>query len=304
MKILIVGLGSIARKHIAALHEIGNFEIYALRSSTDATKIENVTNAFSLNEIEKIKFDYIIISNPTSQHAPSIKALSCFKAPLFIEKPIFETVSDKYQSLIKEIEREEIKTYVACNLRFLDCLKEIKQIIKNARINEVNIYAGSYLPDWRPGIDFRKNYSANKEMGGGVHIDLIHELDYLYWIFGEPVETYSKFSNQSSLEISAVDYANYLWKYKNFSANVILNYYRRDSKRTCEIVTDEATFLVDLLQNKILKNGIKIFSSNQKFIDTYKEQMNFFINEIMPNNNSNFNTAAEAYKILKLCLKN
>lgn len=140
-------------------------------------------------------------------------------------------------------------------------------------------------------------------MGGGVHIDLIHELDYLYWLFGEPLETHSVFSSKSALNIDAVDYANYLWEYKTFCASVILNYYRRDTKRTLEIVTSSDTFLVDLMKNKIYKNEKEIFSSRQLPTDTYLPQMKFFLKNVVNSTNTEFNSVNEAYKILELCLK-
>ena len=139
-------------------------------------------------------------------------------------------------------------------------------------------------------------------MGGGVHIDLIHELDYIYWLFGEPFHTQSFFSNKSSLDITAYDYANYLWEYNDFSISVVLNYYRRDSKRTLEILTDEGTYLVDLLKNTISYNEKLIFQSNQLPLQTYTAQMQFFVEEIL-NKRIKFNTIVEANKILELCLQ-
>ena len=187
-------------------------------------------------------------------------------------------------------------------MRFLECIAKIKELIVSKRINEVNVYCGSYLPDWRPNVDFRKVYSANKEMGGGVHIDLIHELDYVYWLFGKPTHTKSFFSNKSSLNITAYDYANYLWEYKNFSVSVILNYYRRDNKRTLEIVTDKGTYLVNLLKNTISYNNEFVFQSNQLSLQTYTAQMQFFVEEIL-NKQTKFNTIVEANKVLELCLQ-
>jgi len=303
MKVLIIGLGSIARKHIEALKDIGHFDIYALRSSTKSATYEQVINLYNYDEVGNYNFDFFIISNPTSDHAATIENILKFEKPLFIEKPVFNEVSIFNSNLVKKIKRRNISTYVGCNLRFLDCLKEAKKLVKDLQINEINSYAGSYLPDWRPGIDFKKNYSANKEMGGGVHMDLIHELDYLYWIFGEPLAVDSLLSSRSSLNINAIDYANYRWLYENFCIGVILNYYRRDYKRTLEIVSTEGTFLIDLFKNKIFKNEEEIFSSEQKIINTYSSQMRFFINNVLKTKNKDFNTVEEAYKILKLCLK-
>lgn len=304
MKVLIIGLGSIAQKHIPALRQAGVEEIFALRSSPDSAEFEGVRNIYSIKEIEKYNFDFFIVSNVTSKHFDTLEKLEKFEKPLFIEKPLFAKTGAQEEALVTKIAQRNFPTYVACNLRFLDSLRKIKELSKGFRINEINVYCGSYLPEWRPNQDFRTNYSARKELGGGVHVDLIHELDYLFWIFGSPTNTTAMFSSKSSLEISAVDYANYLWEYPGFNANVILNYFRRDQKRILEVVTEEGTYWADLLKNKVFKDKSEIFSSDQKIADTFNVQMQYFVKEILNTNKNGFNSIEEAYKVLKLCLKN
>ena len=304
MKVLIIGLGSIALKHIKALQELyPSVVIYALRRKGEPFKgIKGIIEVFDIDEIAIDTLSFILISNPTSVHYNTIQKVIRYKKPLFIEKPLFEALSKEANDLVTEVEKQGIPTYVACNLRFLESIIKIKELLVGKRVNEVNVYCGSYLPNWRPNVDFRKIYSANKEMGGGVHIDLIHELDYVYWLFGAPIHTQSFFSNKSSLNITAYDYANYLWEYDDFSVSVVLNYYRRDSKRTLEILTDEGTYLVDLLRNNISYNDEIVFQSSQLSLETYTAQMQFFVEEIL-NKQTKFNTIVEGYKVLELCLQ-
>ena len=304
MKVLIIGLGSIALKHIKALQELyPSVVIYALRRKGEPSKgIKGVIEIFDMDEIAVDTLSFILISNPTAVHYDTIQKVIRYKKPLFIEKPLFGALSKEANDLVMEVGRQGILTYVACNLRFLESIVKIKNLLIGKRVNEVNVYCGSYLPDWRPNVDFRKVYSANKEMGGGVHIDLIHELDYVYWLFGVPIHTQSFFSNKSSLNITAYDYANYLWEYDDFSVSVVLNYYRRESKRTLEVLTEEGTYLVDLLKNTISYNDKLVFQSSQLSLQTYTAQMQFFVEEIL-NKQTKFNTIVEGYKVLELCLQ-
>lgn len=302
MKILIIGLGSIALKHISAIKNIKpDAQFYALRSSKKAKEMVGITNIFSFNELSIIQVDFAIISNPTFAHHKTIIKLLPFNIPLFIEKPLFSELDNG--ELVRRIRESDIITYVACNLRFLDCLQFIKEYIANKRINEVSIYCGSYLPNWRPNRDYKSTYSANKEQGGGVHIDLIHEIDYAYWLFGKPLEVTKVFSNKSSLNINAFDYANYTIDYAKFNASIILNYFRRDPKRTLEIVLEEETILVDILNNKVYRNTDIIFESEKTIMHTYKDQLRFFIDKVI-SRKEEFNTVDEAYEILKICLQN
>lgn len=300
MKVLILGLGSIAQKHVDSLIKYDpNIEIYALRRNKNADIHQHVKNIVSLDEVSSISF--VIISNPTSEHGSAIRMVLNMGIPLFIEKPLFDSL--KYSKLVHLVIEKGIGTYIACNLRFLECLQYAKnKIIANNRINEISVYCGSYLPDWRPGIDFRTVYSAIKEQGGGVHIDLIHEIDYIYWLFGAPLEVRKFYSNTSSLNITSYDYANYLLIYPEFSVNVQLNYFRRDPKRTLEIVCDNETYIVDLINNNVKEGQRTIFESNRRISNTYQTQMEFFIENVLQNG-ERFNDIQEAYKILKLCLE-
>lgn len=303
MKVLIIGLGSIGKKHVAALRSINpSIQIDALRSSKSNVELEGVVNYYEFNEIKQNKYDFAIISNPTSEHKRTIEQVVQLNIPLFIEKPLFHNLD--IEDLVKNVISHNITTYVACNLRFLNSLIFLKKYLtsNSIRINEINVYCGSYLPDWRKDTDYKNNYSAIPELGGGVHIDLIHEIDYLYWFFGMPNNTHRFFSNKSSLNITAYDYANYILEYQNFNVNIILNYFRRDAKRTCEIVLEDLTLTANLLENKIVDSNQKIiFESEQKMIETYKNQLEYFI-ACIKNNSKPFNTIEDAYNLLKICL--
>lgn len=302
MKILIIGLGSIAKKHIASIRIYEpNADIYALRSNKTAVSYENVKDWYDWDTALSIQYDFIIISNPTANHRNTIERLKSLNTPLFIEKPLFDSL--KGLELVKELQENNVPTYVACNLRFLDVIKDLRHLIEGKRINEVNVYCGSYLPDWRPNIDFRQCYSAIPEMGGGVHIDLIHEIDYIYWLLGNPLTVQKVFANKSSLDIRAYDYANYLLEYDSFYVDIILNYYRRDSRRTCEIVTSEETYVADLLNGTITNGKGEIIKEyTQRIIDTYNDQIYSFL-AMLKSGVFNFNTAEDAYNVLKICLE-
>ena len=302
MKVLIIGLGSIARKHIAALRQcVPDVEIYALRSNNKSAPYEHVIDFYQWEEAFKVPYDFVIVSNPTSMHRLTIERLLAINIPLFIEKPLFDSLEGR--RLVEVIRKNQIPTYVACNLRFLEVLRSLREQISDKVVNEVNVYCGSYLPDWRLGTDYRTCYSAIPEMGGGVHIDLIHELDYIYWFFGKPDKVHRVFTHKSSLEIRAYDYAHYLLEYKGFNVNVTLNYYRRDSKRTCEVVTSTDTLTADLLTGTITDaQGRVINEYSQRISDTYYDQMSHFLS-MLRSGDCSFNTAEDAYNVLKICLE-
>ncbi|WP_289663058.1 Gfo/Idh/MocA family protein [Flavobacterium panacagri] len=306
MRILIIGLGSIARKHISALQNLNikDLNIYALRSNLNSEIEEGIENVYNLENLE-ISFDFAIISNPTNLHFEFIEKLARLNIPLFIEKPAVHTLKS-VDKLIELIESKQLVTYVACNLRFHPCIKYLKNKLseENLQVNEVNVYCGSYLPDWRPNVDFRKVYSANASMGGGVHLDLFHELDYVNWLFGTPIKSISTLRNVSTLNIDAIDYANYTLEYNKFTANIILNYYRKKSKRSIEVLFNDQILEVDLINNKIINddNEIVFEASNFEVKNTYSFQLDYFINCLIKKSKP-MNSLKESIEILKIVLK-
>lgn len=305
MNILIIGLGSIAKKHIAALQKLKvDAKIYALRSSLNSIDEEGIENIYTLDNLT-VLFDFAIISNPTHLHYEFIEKLGNRGIPLFIEKPILHTLENA-DKLIEIINNKKVITYTACNLRFHPCIEFLKKKIdsQSLRINEVNIYCGSYLPDWRPGKDFRAIYSANADMGGGVHLDLFHELDYAIWLFGNPIDSKSTLRNVSSLKIDAIDYANFILNYNNFTANIVLNYYRKKPKRTIEVLFDNETLTVDLIKNRIVDDNGKVAFETADFEvkDTYGFQLKYFMNCLLENKKP-MNSINESIETLKIVLK-
>ncbi len=300
MKVLLVGLGSIARKHIATLRRLDPcVQFTAWRSSRGAAPVEGVADVFDLPLDGG--FDFAIVSNPTSCHADTVRKLLALRIPLYIEKPVFSTLGQ--EGLLEEIRRAGILTHVACDMRYLDTMQFVREHVHELKVNEVNVYCGSSLPSWRPGTDWKNGYSARPEMGGGVHLDLIHELDYLWWLFGRPLRTHKLLRNSSTLGIPAVDYAHYIWEYTGFTASVVLNYYRKDYKRTLEIVAEGSTWTADFAAGTVTDDtGKVIFRSSQEPDADYMAQMRSFVELVQKKAVSSDNDVFEAYEVLKLCL--
>jgi predicted dehydrogenase len=306
MNILIIGLGSIARKHIDAIRALEiDAKIYALRSSQNALIEDKIENIFSFEHFD-IPINFAIISNPTNLHYKYIQVLAEKEIPIFIEKPALHSLENS-DKLVQLVESNKIITYVGCNLRFHPCIVFLKNYLKTEkiRINEVNVYCGSYLPDWRPDKDFRKIYSANAGMGGGVHLDLFHELDYTIWLFGFPNKSVSIKRNVSCLDIDAVDYANYCLEYTDFTANIVLNYYRNRSKRIIEVVSENQILLVDLIKNIIVDEEDNVLFEIPNFVinQTYEDQIRYFINCLVLSQQP-MNSLKESIEVLKIVLQN
>lgn len=272
MKVCFVGIGSIAKRHIRNLGEICNergidLQIDAFRrSSTD--KPEGVYDIYNTIESVPMDYDIIFITNPTEKHLETLRLFHDKGKHFFIEKPV---VSVNQINEAKEFQlHNNAVYYIACPLRYNAVIQYIKEHISVDDVISVRSISSSYLPEWRPGQDYRKTYSAHKDMGGGVSIDLIHEWDYLTYLFGWPEKVQRFIGKKSPLEIDSDDYAIYIAEYMDKIIELHLDYFGRKTIREIQLFTKADTIVGDIANNQIsfLKSGEKIDFKEQR--DNYQ----------------------------------
>ena len=153
------------------------------------------------------KPDIGFITNETAYHIPVAIKLAKSGLDLFIEKPL-SNIMKNVKELTKLVEIKKLVTLMGCNLRFDKCIKEIKHLVDQQTIGKiisVKVECGTYLPDWHHDENYSNSYAAREELGGGVVLTCIHELDYLFWFFGEIKEVFSMTGKFSNLKINASD---------------------------------------------------------------------------------------------------
>lgn len=302
-KICFIGLGSIAKRHIRNLRSFQDraFDITVIRSGKGAQMdkdIRELIDTVLFEEDEKPYFDAVFVTNPTSLHFRTLLKYKDISRCFFVEKPVFLTGEE---DLYPFMDDGNIY-YVACPLRYSAVLQYVKEHVSPADVYAVRAISSSYLPDWRPGTDYRKSYSANRVMGGGVSIDLIHEWDYLIWLFGMPQAVKSIITKTSDLEIDSDDTAIYLATYRDMTLELHLDYYGRVPIRRLELFTKEDTIEIDLLEQRIsyLRAG-ETYRFDEERDDYQKRELLHFLN-IMEGTKENDNTLTHAFRTLRVAV--
>ncbi len=303
-RIAFCGCGSIAKRHIGNLAEIFSaggdaFEIDLIRHAgrtADADIKELVSHVYSVEDRIQGEYDAVFVTNPTSMHYSTIVKYAKYTDNFFIEKPIF----DNTELRLDDISFRNKVIYVACPLRYSGVLQYIKNNISYRKAYSVRATSSSYLPDWRAGVDYRKTYSAKRQLGGGVSIDLIHEWDYLTHLFGFPEKAYSIIDKKSDLEIDSDDIAIYISRYKDKTVELHLDYFGRKTIRTLELFMPDETIVGDFAASEIrfLKTG-KVIKIEEQRNDYQKRELNHFL-DIMHRRTTNDSTWSDAVKVLKL----
>ena len=306
LKVCFVGIGSIARRHIGNLTDVCwersielTIDVLRMIGRNDVGDIDSKIKHFYYDEkLMPNDYDVIFLTNPTEFHLDMLKKLHDKSRNFFIEKPL--TSYKKLEDTFKIPYRENSIYYVACPLRYTDVVQYLKENINISDVISVRCISSSYLPDWRPGTDYRKTYSADKELGGGVSIDLIHEWDYIRFLFGKPVKVFYTYGQKSSLEINCEDYAVYVADYADKIVELHLDYFGRKTLREIMIFTNEDTIVGDFINSKVsyLKNGTEICFGEQRN-DFQKKELRHFL-DILDGKTECDNNVSDAYETLLL----
>lgn len=304
MKVLFIGLGSISTKHIRDLVTVTNLKgidcnITILRRKiTDIPEDLRDYNIKQITELDNTFYDIAFITNPTNKHYEVLEQLQGKASYYFIEKPIFDNPNYKWESLGLTSKN----SYIACPLRHSQVYKELKKIVDSNKVFSARIICSSYLPEWRPDIDYRKNYSAIKALGGGVTLDLIHELDYMVGLFGIPEKVYNIHGKYSNLEIDSDDLSIYIAKYTDKLCEVHLDYFGRKYQRKCEVYTSKCTYIADFKEESIITSDGKIFKCSNNGKSNLLKEMEYFIDFVTGKELNNVNPPETGVEVLKITL--
>jgi predicted dehydrogenase len=288
---LVVGIGSIGRRHLRLLREaLPAADIRVLRHTEASETVEHADGCFhQLEEACNFAPELAVIANPSSLHVSTARPLAEVGAHLLIEKPISDTSVGIADLMAFCANRSQV-LHVGYNLRFLECVRFFRDAIFDGRIGEVHTVrseVGQFLPGWRPGSDYRKTVSAKKELGGGVLLELSHDLDILRWIFGE-VEWLSAWTGRiGKLEINVEDSVMLQMSFISGPiAQLGMDFLRHDTSRRCTAIGEHGTLHWDAIEGTVKhyhpnKGSWTTLYSQQPIRDlTYQVQLEAFLNAI------------------------
>ena len=313
LKTLIVGYGSIGKRHIQNLLNYSDIEIIVCtkRKQDSFLKRNQCRVIKSLKKCINENPDFAIISNVTSLHVETAVELAKAGIHFLTEKPLGHD-ENGINKLLNLVKRKKLITLIGCHLRFDPCIIKIKEMIGKKKIGKVlavQAENSSYLPDWHPYENYKESYTAKKELGGGVVLTSIHELDYLYWLFGKIIDVFSITGKFSDLELSCDDMSSILLKFKaGIVGEVHLDFFQKPAVRRCKIIGTKGIITCDVNLNRIKlynpitkKWSIKLDLKNYDKNEAYKRELDHFI-KCVQNNKKSINDVVEGANVLKIAL--
>jgi len=304
-RLLIVGLGSVGMRHLLLARKLlPQADIRILRHKFSRDLPGEANGAFfDLSDALEFSPDAAVIANPATLHLEAASALMHIGCHLLIEKPLSSN-SASIKFFLKSVKTNGNVVLVGYNLRFLEALSYFKKIIDSGKVGKVlsvRSEVGHHLPSWRPESDYRQGVSAQKNLGGGVLLELSHELDYLRWIFGEITWVSSWVGQLSDLEIDVEDTAKLILGIGSLEpilCSLNLDFVRHDPVRSCTVIGSLGSIRWNGLSGTIELWSIEssawelVFSADSDVEKSYYREWEHFL-ECLENNTDPLITLAD-----------
>ena len=257
-KVAVIGLGNISKRHRKNIkHIYPDAKVYAVSSSGRIPK-EPVSDSDEVIEsvegLLAVNIDYAIIASPATFHCEHAIRLIQANIPVLIEKPITASSND-LEKLSRSILKFNGVVAVAYCLRYLPSTLLMKDLLENNAVGDIyNVFidTGEYLPSWRPKINYTDSVSASKKLGGGVLLELSHDIDYLKWLLGSLNVEFSTLRKSKELGLEVEDLADVMLSTSSGAiCNLHLDFLQKSAKRSCSILGSEGRLDWDLISNSI-----------------------------------------------------
>lgn len=282
--VLVLGCGSIGRRHMANLKSLGRRVVACDPDAQRRAWVEKELGVETVASVARglaLRPAAVWVCTPPSAHAatavPALKA----RRPTFVEKPLAHDLASG-RALVRAAGRT--RAAVGYQMRLHPALRWIKARLDSGawgRLLFLRAEFGQYLPDWRPWQDFRRSYTARKSLGGGILLDASHELDIVRWLGGE-ARSVSCLARTLAFPLDVEDTAALLVELRSGAlAEVHIDMVQRGFRRGVLLACEKATieFTLPASRVTVTKGRGRAVSKNFPFVpnDLYLDEAKAFL---------------------------
>lgn len=314
MNFLVIGSGSIGRRHTSNLLKLGHKVVVQSVFLADQSLIIDGARLTVTKKAQLSDFDAVVIANLTSQHIEFAIKCAVLKLPVFVEKPLSNNLASAYE-FAEMTAKQNLVIEAGFMLHAHPQVALIKDYLLKKHIGEVlyvRAAVGQWLPEWRPDRDYKSGYAADKNKGGGVLLDLIHEVELVQSLFGkiQDKKIYRIKCDRLEIETESIATVNGLLE-NGAICHIEMDYIRRNYKRELEIVGDLGSIYWDYSTQRVTLSVIgkkdvihEISDSEMTRNDMYLDHMKHFISRIKNPNIKPLSSLASSIAALETTLEN
>ncbi|NNE27694.1 MAG: Gfo/Idh/MocA family oxidoreductase [Saprospiraceae bacterium] len=185
MKVGIIGLGNIGKKHAAAIALLPEFQLIAT-CELNGTGLTDIPNHPTVDTFLNQKYDFDIVSVCSPNHLHKTHTMKALQAgyDVICEKP-FSTNSSDCEEMISAAEDNGKNIFCVMQNRFSPISTWLKKIIDTHALG--SIYMINVACYWNRNQDYyaSSNWRGKADLDGGtLYTQFSHYVDTLYWMFG------------------------------------------------------------------------------------------------------------------------
>ena len=286
--VAIVGLGSVGKRHLRLLKELRpTVEAVVVRSASSppcqeellaSRRVETVSQALDCG------VQAAIIASPAPLHVPQAMEFAAGGCHMLVEKPLSARGIDA-GALCEVVRNAGIVACVGYVLRFDPAAAKFAELLNTGAVGRplnARISCSSYLPDWRPGQDYRLAVSSQAILGGGVLTELSHELDYADWFFGPFDHVSCALSNSGVLDVDVPDSADLILKSsEGLPVSIHLDFNTLTVRRSCTVVGTQGELAWNVATGSVslhrLHGGSAVWDMSTDRDSLYTKQLTHFL---------------------------
>ena len=194
MTFLVIGSGAIGQRHASNLAALGE------KTELISWRTEGLAGVE--RKLAKNSYEGAFICTATQIRTPVIQLLADANIPFYVEKPLAYAQSDltAITDILGDLAN---RCFVGLMMRYHPALRFLhdQDLSKTYRFH---FEIGHDVHQWRQNWRFADSYAANPD-GGGVLLDLCHELDMAHCLF--PTATLGTVNSLSHIDHPKVDFA-------------------------------------------------------------------------------------------------
>lgn len=303
----VIGMGSIAKRHLSNLRHLHpKCKIYSISASGLNTELPEYADAvISMDELLIEKPIYVIVASPAPFHVKTANFLLQNGIAVLIEKPLADNIESCNELFTGLDSSLAFPVFVGYCLRFLPSAQFVKKYLDNdflGNIYNVKSNVGQFLPSWRTDKNYKDSVSARKELGGGALLELSHELDYLFWFFGDLELQHSWLRTTNELKLDVEDIADLvLTTASGTYISVHLDFIQKSTQRNCEFIGEKGRLVWDLMSNTVTL--FNVFGYEVLYSEPQYNKNRMYVNMLKAfetKDTSSFATVESSLKIIQL----
>lgn len=247
--LLILGSGSVGRRHARNLHALGcniscmDPRLDRLQQAATEVPLQHRFTSLEAALQHTEEFTGIAVCSPPKFHVEQSLAGLDTNLPVLLEKPVApEVVSCR--KLCERLQQGG-RLLLGYTHRWWEPVRRLHTLLTTGTVGPIRharFMMSAHLADWHPWERYQDFFMASRDLGGGALLDESHFIDLMLWFFGMPDRLFARVEKISDLDITTDDLVDISAVYsQGLRVTIHLDLFGRPHEKLITIVGEKGT---------------------------------------------------------------